>query len=118
VLGGLFDLPHAEMHTIILPHALAYNAPAVPNAMAAVARALQVSDGAAGLWNLSRDLGAKTALKDIGFPVARFDEAVTSALERPYWNPREITEAGIRDLLHRAVFGIAPTPADVESEKR
>ncbi len=29
-LGGTFDLPHAETHTIMLPHALAYNAPTVP----------------------------------------------------------------------------------------
>jgi maleylacetate reductase len=28
VLGGTFGLPHAETHTVILPHALAHNAPA------------------------------------------------------------------------------------------
>src|SRR5574343_81966 len=39
-LGGSFNLPHAETHTIVLPHALAYNAQAVPEAMARVARAL------------------------------------------------------------------------------
>ena len=38
-LGGTFDLPHAETHTIVLPHALAYNAPAVPEAAAKIARA-------------------------------------------------------------------------------
>jgi hypothetical protein len=30
VLGGTFDLPHAETHAIVLPHAPAYNAPASP----------------------------------------------------------------------------------------
>ena len=39
-LGGTFDLPHAETHTIVLPHALAYNAPAVPEAAARIARAI------------------------------------------------------------------------------
>ncbi|MEF9602317.1 iron-containing alcohol dehydrogenase, partial [Paracoccus sp. PXZ] len=29
-LGGSFDLPHAETHAVILPHAIAYNAQAVP----------------------------------------------------------------------------------------
>ena len=29
-LGGSFNLPHAETHTIVLPHALAYNAAAAP----------------------------------------------------------------------------------------
>jgi maleylacetate reductase len=28
VLGGTFSLPHAETHTVLLPHATAYNAPA------------------------------------------------------------------------------------------
>jgi alcohol dehydrogenase class IV len=32
-LGGTFNLPHAECHTVVLPHALAYNAPAAPQAM-------------------------------------------------------------------------------------
>ncbi|HEX8605796.1 MAG TPA: maleylacetate reductase, partial [Pseudoduganella sp.] len=32
-LGGTFNLPHAETHTIVLPHALAYNAAAAPEAM-------------------------------------------------------------------------------------
>ncbi len=33
-LGGSFNLPHAETHTIVLPHALAYNAAAAPQAHA------------------------------------------------------------------------------------
>ena len=33
-LGGSFDLPHAQTHTIVLPHALAYNAEAAPHAIA------------------------------------------------------------------------------------
>ena len=40
VLGGTFDLPHAETHAIVLPHATAYNAPATPEAMQKIARAL------------------------------------------------------------------------------
>ena len=32
VLGGSFDLPHAEAHAVLLPHAVAYNAPAARRA--------------------------------------------------------------------------------------
>jgi maleylacetate reductase len=39
-LGGSFVLPHAETHTVVLPHALAYNAPAAPEAMARIAAAI------------------------------------------------------------------------------
>ena len=38
VLGGTFDLPHAEVHTIILPHATAYNRAGAPAAMARIAQ--------------------------------------------------------------------------------
>ena len=47
-LGGTFDLPHAETHTIVLPHALAYNAPAVPDAITRIARAIGATDAARG----------------------------------------------------------------------
>ena len=38
-------MPHAETHTIVLAHALSYNAPKVPDAMAQLAQALPDSDG-------------------------------------------------------------------------
>ena len=44
VLGGTFDLPHAETHSIVLPHAVAYNAPATPEAMKTIARAMRRRD--------------------------------------------------------------------------
>ena len=52
-LGGTFDLPHSETHTIVLPHALAYNAPAVPKAVDAVSRALGVKDAPRGIYELA-----------------------------------------------------------------
>jgi len=39
-LGGSFNLPHAEVHAVVLPHAIAYNAPAIPQAIERMARAL------------------------------------------------------------------------------
>src|SRR3546814_3226111 len=32
-LGGSFNLPHAEVHTVVLPQAIAFNASAAPEAM-------------------------------------------------------------------------------------
>ena len=71
VLGGTFDLPHAETHTIVLPHAVAYNAPAAPEAMDRIARAIGAENAAQGLFELARRLGAKLALRDIGMPAKR-----------------------------------------------
>ena len=63
-LGGSFNLPHAETHTVILPHALAYNAPAAPDAMTRIATALGVPDAALGLHDLARACGAGIAARD------------------------------------------------------
>jgi maleylacetate reductase len=107
-LGGLFDLPHAETHTVVLPHALAYNAPAVPKAVAKVAGALAVDDAPRGIFDLARKVAAPRGLKEIGMPEAGIDQATDLALSNPYWNPRPLERQGIRNLIARAWAGKAP----------
>ena len=45
VLGGRFNLVHADAHSVILPHAIAFNAPALPAEMARLAAALGDTGG-------------------------------------------------------------------------
>jgi alcohol dehydrogenase class IV len=108
VLGGAFNLPHAETHTIVLPHAVAYNAPAAPDAMERIARALGAGEAALGLFKLAGRLGAKQALRDIGMPEDGVERVVKAALATPYWNPRPLKETTLRDLLTRAWNGDPP----------
>jgi alcohol dehydrogenase class IV len=91
-LGGSFSMPHAETHTIILPHALAYNAPAVPDVMKKLAEALPDSDGDAikGLNILLQTLNVKRGLKDFGFKEEDIDRATDMVVGNPYWNPRAL----------------------------
>ena len=108
-LGGSFDLPHAEVHTVVLPHALAYNAPAVPDIAARIARALGGSGGAPSqLFALARACGAPTSLRQIGMKEADLDRAADLALEQRYPNPRPLERAAIRQLLQRAFEGASP----------
>jgi alcohol dehydrogenase class IV len=107
-LGGLFDLPHAETHTAVLPHATAYNEPAEPGAMARIARALSASNAAAGLYDLAGRLGATRALRDLGMPEDGIDRATDLAVTNPYWNPRPIEREAIRALIARAWAGDPP----------
>jgi maleylacetate reductase len=107
-LGGLFDLPHSETHAIVLPHALAYNAPAVPKAVDKIARALGVEDAPAGISALSRMVGAPQSLRELGMPERGIDEATDVALSNPYWNPRPLERRGIRELIGRAWSGEQP----------
>lgn len=108
VLGGTFDLPHAETHTVILPHATAYNANS-EDAMQRIARALQSSNAAQGLYDLAKKLGAPLALKDIGMSEGGLDKAADIAVANPYPNPRNLEREAIRKLLDDAYHGRRPT---------
>lgn len=107
-LGGSFNLPHAETHTIVLPYAVAYNAPAAPDAMARICRALGCDDAATGLYDLGRAVGAPSALSELGFSVEDVERATEIATRNPYWNPRDVEANGIRRLLIDAQSGRRP----------
>lgn len=110
-LGGLFDLPHAQTHTIILPHALAYNLQAAPRAAVALARAVGHEPAPSALHELAIHLNAPIALKDIGMPQGGIEQAVEQAIKNPYWNPRPVDRDSIRGLISRAWAGDHPTAA-------
>jgi maleylacetate reductase len=107
-LGGTFNLPHADVHTVILPHATAYNRDAAPEAMRRIAAALGTKDAAQGIYDLIVAIGAPVALKDIGMPADGLDKAAKLATENPYYNPRPIEYKGVRELLEHAYHGTRP----------
>jgi maleylacetate reductase len=107
-LGGSFNLPHAETHTIVLPHALAYNAKAAPDAMARIARALGGQPAPQAVFDLARDNGAPVALRDIGLRAEDLDRACEIALQNQYPNPRPLEKGAIRQLLQDAFEGVRP----------
>jgi maleylacetate reductase len=110
VLGGSFDLPHAEVHTLILPQAAAYNREAAPAAMTRIARALEAGDGPAALFDLAAGLGAEMRLAAFGLSAADLDRAAELVLESPYPNPAPVTREGVRALLDDAFHGRRPAP--------
>ncbi|WP_390349281.1 maleylacetate reductase [Variovorax boronicumulans] len=107
-LGGSFNLPHAPTHTVVLPHVLAYNAAAAPEAMRRIARALGTDDAALGAYMLAKENGAPVALRELGMAEKDLDRAADIASANPYWNPRSINRASIRSLLQDAFDGRAP----------
>ncbi|HET6439223.1 MAG TPA: maleylacetate reductase [Anaeromyxobacter sp.] len=108
-LGGSFGLPHAETHAVLLPHVAAYNAPATPETMARVARALGAADAAGALFDLGRALGVPASLAEIGMPAAALERASRLATESPYWNPRPVDREAVLALLADAHAGRRPT---------
>jgi maleylacetate reductase len=101
--SGSFDLPHAEVHTVVLPHAVAYNRAGAPTPMAR-----NTEDAAAGRFDLAASLGAKLRLTDIGLRASDLDRAADLGVQSAYPNPTPITRARIRALLDNAFHGGRP----------
>jgi len=106
VLGGTFGLPHSETHTVVLPHVMAFNAPA---GMDRIAEALGVADAPAGMYDLAASLGAPLSLEALG-PVD-LPRAAELATAQPYPNPRELTVDGVLGVLTEAWRGERPYAA-------
>ncbi|KAI3571644.1 putative maleylacetate reductase [Fusarium oxysporum f. sp. albedinis] len=106
-LGGGINLPHAETNAVILPHALAFNAQTIPETMERLANVLPESNGDAiqGLNALLSKLDLDIGLRELGMLEHQIDEVADSVVSKPYWNPRPIERATIRELLRRAWAG-------------
>jgi maleylacetate reductase len=107
-LGGSFNLPHAETHAVILPHALAYNEAAVPDLLAPLAQALGAATAGQGLFHYARSLGAPQSLQALGLNQTDLDRAADFATQTPYWNPRPVEKPALRALLQAAWAGEPP----------
>lgn len=115
VLGGTFDLPHADTHAIVLPHVLALNAPSVPQIAGRLAQAFgaqNVSDPVAAVKAafaaLQERTNAPRALRDIGMPFDGLSEAAERILgAAPESNPTPVTRANVTELLEAAWAGTA-----------
>jgi len=107
-LGGSFNLPHAQTHTIVLPHALAYNETAAPEAMRKIAAALGAERAPAAVFDLARDHGVEMSLQALGLQEKDLDRACDLALSNQYPNPRALERAGLRALLQNAFEGQRP----------
>jgi maleylacetate reductase len=109
VLGGSFLLPHADVHTVVLPHVAAFNRDAAPEAMRIVAESLGAQDAAQGLYDLAARIGAPISLKQIGMPEDQLDRAAKIVMLHPYYNPRPVEYGDVRVLLRNAYRGERPS---------
>jgi maleylacetate reductase len=110
VLGGMFGLPHAETHAVVLPYVLAFNAPAVPDLDHRMAGAFGSDSALAGLLALRDGLGAPRALRDLGMREDDIPSAVEPIVDAsPPDNPTPVTRENIESLLRAAWEGKEPT---------
>jgi alcohol dehydrogenase class IV len=114
VLGATCGIGHGEANSVILPHALRFNAPAVPEAMRHMAQALGLSTQAATstevvldwLLDLQRVSGVPTRLRDLGVDAKTLRSVAEHVLhERGLaYNPRVVTSAQEMEALLMAAW--------------
>jgi maleylacetate reductase len=108
VLGGTYRLPHASVHSVLLPQVAAFNAPAAPDAFGRAARALgadRPDEVGAALFELADQIGAPTALADLGLPVDALESVVQTIADAQVPNPREFGSDDLAWLLQQAYWG-------------
>ncbi|MFG1623891.1 maleylacetate reductase [Kribbella sp. NPDC049227] len=103
LLGGTYNLPHAETHAAVLPQVTRVKATEVPQAKARLEAALGTDDLATGLYDLFTDAGISTNLKDLGLAEDQAEEAARTFQGAP----PEL----LHDILTRAWAGTRPEGA-------
>lgn len=112
VLGGKYNLPHAQTHATVLPYVLAFNGPAAPEASSRIAGAFGTGSALEGLQALREKLDAPRALRDYGLAEADIPAAAAAILPSvPASNPRSVSVADLEHLLHAAWTGAEPLSA-------
>lgn len=112
-LGGMYNLPHAPMHSAVLAYATKFNQADAPAAMSAIVTALGAAgidapDASTGIWNLAHAIGAPTNLTAVGFDPANIDAAAEVIVAGKPVNPAVVDLDGVRGLLLAASHGEQP----------
>lgn len=113
VVGGNYNLPHAGVHSVVLPYAVAYNLDHAAEPLARAQRALTAAgidapDPATGLWQLERAIGTPGSLADIGLAHDQIPTAAAAVAAAGMVNPRPVDQGAIEQLLRDAWEGTAP----------
>ena len=103
-LGGRYGASHGALNALCLAPALRFNDRVVPDAVAALARAMEVTDAPARVEELAR-LGGFERLRDLGIPEDELSAAAAETAERPAArsNPRPATASDI-EALFRSIW--------------
>jgi len=109
VLGGVYNLPHAETHAVILPYSVAFIARTAPEESEMVAAALGARNAAVRLHEMMRQVCARQSLKAFGLSLADLDAVAAEATLTPISGAPEVTRAGVRQLLGNAFEGNPPS---------
>ncbi len=110
VLGGRHGLAHAASNAVILPYAVAYNAPGAAHAIAQVAAALGVrtADAPGALFDLAQASGAPASLAALGLAQQDIESVARATAAQSFPNPVSVDAASLSAMLKEAWHGRRP----------
>ncbi len=97
-LGGTFDLPHAELHAMLLPHVMAFNLTSAPAAGARLRRVIG-DDPAAAVARIADGYDGPRSLRALGVPRDGLRAVAERVAATPYPNPRTFDADELTGLL-------------------
>jgi maleylacetate reductase len=103
LLGGRYDLPHAETHAVLLPLATALATSRMPEADAVLSRALGAKGSVEGLRELGARLGAPTSLAPYGLTREAALDAAAAVDPESLAVPFAVDRDDVRAILVGAV---------------
>jgi alcohol dehydrogenase class IV len=114
VLGASFDVPHGAVNSVILPHAVRFNAPHAREELTTAARQLGIDGGVADAsdalvdWirSLQETTGVPSRLRDLGIDrdVLRAVAEKTLHERGLAYNPRPVTDAADIETILLAAY--------------
>jgi maleylacetate reductase len=110
VLGGAFDLPHAETHAVVLPCSTALAAPRSLGSDERIAAALGAAGAPAAeaIAAFADRLGAPRSLRDLGLRADELEGAIELVDVTLSQLPEPVSRSDTDTLLRAAFDGVAP----------
>jgi maleylacetate reductase len=118
ILGGAYDLPHAAVNAVVLPYAVAYNAPGATGVMARLSTALGTDDMAGHLQAMNSANGLPASLRELGLDESAIPTIVDTLLAQTFHNPVPLSKAAIASLLDDAFAGLPPSIGKFATPKK
>jgi maleylacetate reductase len=112
LLGGMHNLPHAEMHAVVLPHVVAFLLPAVSSRLEPLAAVVGVGveDLPGKLWDCGADVGTPHGLQAIGLSLDDVPAVAEALVKRAPPSPIPLDLDSARVLVEAATYGDRPEP--------
>src|SRR5215469_9782322 len=114
MLGGFAGLSHAQTHAVVLPHVLAFLAPALGPVVDELADALgtRPEDVAGAIWDLGATAGTPAGLRALGLPEDSLPTVADALADRSPASPRAVSRPDALALVTAAWHGERPIPSD------